>query len=144
MINRYLNRIRNQPFFGIITFISLLTGLSESAIAGTQDIACVHKSGGQKHIYIEYLDANNKACRTIYNSGGNQNKEIAWANSNTKLCTEVAARVAARLGSSGWACNTGELATINLKTRTKARKKVSHTANADYVDSEWLQKGILK
>lgn len=128
----------------------VLVASCAEVMASTQDIACTDKVGSKKHIYIEYLDANTRACRTIYDAGGNRTKEIARANTNTRLCNEIAGRVVSRLTSAGWACNnSGVLAKANVKPQlrpAKMRKKLAHAAmsNTDYVDNEWLKKGILK
>lgn len=161
---KFINSIKGQTFYGFIVLITAFAGFSAKAAAGNQEIACVHRSGGQKHIYIEYSKANNKACRTVYNSGGNKSKAIAWAQSDTTICTEVANRVASRLGSSGWTCTTGAFTNVQLKTHPQKRKRVAHVIdsdpaqnrvsrtrlrkghpiNGDYVDTEWMEKGILK
>jgi ribosomal protein L37AE/L43A len=135
---------------GLLLTVSLiLASFCAEVMASTQDIACIDKGGSKKHIYIEYLDANTRACRTLYDAGGNRTKEIARANSNTHLCNEIAGRVVSRLTSAGWVCNNGGMLAADVKSQlrpAKLRKKIAHAAmsNTDYVDNEWLQKGILK
>lgn len=145
MSNNYI-KLRGMLLTGSLVLVASCT----EVMASTQDIACTDKVGSKKRIYIEYLDANSRGCRTIYDAGGNRTKEIARANSNTRLCNEIAGRVVSRLTRAGWACNNGGvLANTNEKPLlrpAKVRKKLAHAAisNTDYVDNEWLQKGILK
>ncbi len=108
---RSINVFCRSPLFGVAMLIAV-SGLlpSYSVAAEAQSTKCINmKSGETKFIEVEYLDSQTKACRTMYGTGGANNKKIAWAKDNPKICYQIASKLVAELGRSGWNCGTDNI-----------------------------------
>lgn len=115
---KFFRAITIELLFGVVLQLTGLVILPAYAQAGeTRVTTCVNSQATEKkYVGVEYLNSDNKFCRTIYNDGVSPTREIAWAQNSAQKCEEVAGNLVAKLSRAGMSCDGNQFTNVRLQT----------------------------